>query len=176
MDKGPLWFAVECRDQGSCDEPAAVDPNGVTPTRTQVSYNYLRRWTSWDWSGSYSPDCDREYGRGALIEDLAEANGLHPEAFARELATRQTIDKIGARYGKSPIQMRGAVMDRLWVRLQSDACKTVPFQHTRIDGILDHAAKFVDTLMRQSGAFLAPTFAALSTVDALKDQSDHRIV
>ncbi|NBX47580.1 MAG: hypothetical protein EBT22_10425 [Chloroflexi bacterium] len=58
-----------------------------------------------------------EYGPSALFEDLAEAVGIDPDAFARELATRQTIDTIGARYGKSPIQMRCAVMDRLRIRL-----------------------------------------------------------
>ena len=38
-----------------------------------------------------------EYGPTALFEDLAEAVGIDPDAFARELATRQTIDTIGAR-------------------------------------------------------------------------------
>ena len=117
-----------------------------------------------------------EYGPTALFEDLAEAVGIDPDAFARELATRQTIDTIGARYGKSPIQMRCAVMDRLRIRLNIDAGKRYPVQHARIDGILEHASKFIDTLMRQSGAFLAATITPPGTVQVSKSLTDQRVV
>ncbi len=174
MDTGPLWLRLRALTKGVVMSLQQLILTAVTPTRTPVS-NQLRTTPG---PLGIGPVCTEqtvsEYGPGALVEDLAEAIGLNTEAFARELATRQTIDTIGARYGKSPIQLRCAVMDRLRVRLQRDAGKSVPFQHARIDGILDHASKFIDTLMRQSGAFLAPTFSALSTVDALKAQSDQR--
>ena len=72
--------------------------------------------------------------------------------------------------------MRCAVMDRLRIRLNIDAGKRYPVQHARIDGILEHASKLIDTLMRQSGAFLAATITPPGTVQVSKSLTDQRVV